>query len=496
METAVVREFDGGITSDPRSTATNVGRIVKHFDILTSPGGLTPYRSMETETVNAATYQIENFVAAGTTLYGLGVVSGTAKAQVFSKTDFTDMTWATPANDQSSAGARATSVFVYYALTGKIYGLRAGTSVWSFRTDAGGWNDTDTSISYTTAAQGLVHSKDDILYIPYDNKIASNNNGSWNTAALTLPNYYVITSICELGNYLAIGCRPLDSGRNSRVFLWDRDSTVNTLSESIDWGPGSLYALDELEGELVGISISGNTSADARSRITFRSYQSGGTARPFKVLTSSAPDSGAILSQVKQKARDRMFFMLSQTLDGTYQRGIWSAGRSAPGKPLTVALDYLPNNDTAIAVGDVLNNFFIVNDILFASFTVGNNDVFAKSDDQANYTATSIWESAINPNMPVAHRILSKKLLAVGVSMEPLTAGQQVVLKYRVDGSAWSAAILTETTVGQVVSEAASLAGSSFTDGREFEFRVESTGGAVITALSYRYEEMKTPLNP
>lgn len=75
-------------------------------------------------------------------------------------------------------------------------------------------------------------------------------------------------------------------------------------------------------------------------------------------------------------------------------------------------------------------------------------------------------------------------------------------MKYRVDSNGNTSDWLTcftSTTTGSVYAEAANTTvldtnGSpiQFTSGRNYEFRVESTGGAVITNFAYKYDTLET----
>ena len=84
--------------------------------------------------------------------------------------------------------------------------------------------------------------------------------------------------------------------------------------------------------------------------------------------------------------------------------------------------------------------------------------------------------------------------MGIALHYVPLQSGASAVLKYRTDGGAWTT-VFTETTAGAVVTERTKDAtGTAFTAGRNFEFRIESTGGAEILGLSYRYETLSTNL--
>jgi len=70
---------------------------------------------------------------------------------------------------------------------------------------------------------------------------------------------------------------------------------------------------------------------------------------------------------------------------------------------------------------------------------------------------------------------------------EFLPAAGQVILKYKVDGGSQTT-IFTETTDSAVITETQNAAGTEFTEGREYEFEIDSTGGAEVTGFYARYE--------
>lgn len=496
MKTVVVNRFDGNMVNDPRSSAVGACQVCQHFDSFTNKHKLTPYRSAETGDSSASTNQIANYAYIGGTLYGNGIASGSGFTKLFTRTNFTDAVWTADAGGYSLASARADAdlpFFIYYKTTGKIYGVRAGQFVYSV-VPATSANATEKDLStYTNVSNGVVHSKDDVLYVGYDNKIAKNNNGSWTAPALTLPTDFIITSICEYGNYLAIAARS-SKGLVSRVWLWDRDATLTTLSESIDWGEGNLMVLEELAGYLIGVSFVGTTgSFNFQSRVAFRSYSGSGGAQLFEQFVgfSQSPAISAGLGSAagtfKQKVNSRILFSANIPIVTTSYTGIWAIAKTDTG--FSVALDRLPTTTSStflpyglIQLGD------------YVFFSYSNSATFAmdKTDDVSNYTTTSVYESVINPNMPEGDKVLDKELMTVAVAMTPLTSGQQVVIKYKVDGGSWTS-IATITTVGQTVYEA-TQASAQFSSGREFEFHIESTGGAEITGFAYKHDANETAL--
>lgn len=382
-----IDRWDGGMVNDPRDTRENTAKVVTNFDILTDSHRMIPYRDSVDGDDGSSTSKKQNFCIATNGLYAYGRKSDTETAEILYKsltitgaTDLVGATWAYTSNYQSSdSGTLNYNLFVYYKKTNRIYGARKSRYIWAY--DPSGtvaWADTSKdladysdvfSTSFTHIAQGLVHSKDDILYVGVDNFIIKNNNGTWTAGtapALTLPKHLYITSLCEAGNNLAIACAPVSGVGNSVVYLWDRDSSLTTLSESIDWGEGLIKVLEEVDGYLVGISLVGGvggvTGILFNDRVIFR-YLSGNKAIKFSEFKG---DYSTQLPIAKQKIGGRLYFMMSINLHGATREGVWSIGRN-PSGGFAIVHERTPNNDTALTSG-TLNNFFIVGDFMFISY--------------------------------------------------------------------------------------------------------------------------------
>lgn len=509
MKTIELRQFNGGIKNDPRDPSANAARYLTNFDALTNPYKLTPYRDTESGDTAAATSQKQNFCIAlrtGVTyrLYSLGVVSGAGLAEVLMKdititaNDLSDSGWLTPANNQAASGTTSFNLFTFYAKTGLIYGASGGSTIWTFDpSSVAVFSSASHSLSYTNIAEGLVHSKDDILYVPYDNKIAKNDNGSWTDTALTLPTSMYITSICEKGNYLAIFMAPLSGIGGSRCYLWDRDTSLTTLSESIDWGEGIVKVGQELNGTLIGISLVGGNTTRITDRVVFK-YYTGSGAETFYTLqgTSTASNFTQLLS-AKQRIDNRLFFMMQIKLNGTIRSGVWSVGHLGNNQ-FTVIHEMTPSNNTAFAITDNMKGFIKVGDYTFQSYQLNGVYGLSKTNDTASYTATSYYETTINPGMSPGDKVQRKLLNAVGAMYESFPAGGSCTVSYKVNSAAAWTAIFTETTTGVVFTEPVQndAAGSKFTLGREYEFQIKCTGGVEITGLIYLYSILQSNALP
>jgi hypothetical protein len=492
-----------------------------NFDITTDIARLVPHFGSEDGDSSASTNKIRNFAVAlrtGTiwSLYGAGVQAGASDLKVFYKdltqdlaTDLDDAIWASATNgEQGTGGDYDEELFVYYKRTGLIYSARGGSQIMAFSPTGSAFADSSRALTYTNIGQGLVHSKDDILYIPYDNNIASNNNGSWNNTALVLPEGSIVTAISEYGNFLAIATSPLGGVGNSYVYLWDRDSTLTATSEKIDWGEGIIEVLQELEGNLIGISRSGGIAGQGglplaaiteTENIYFKIYAGGSGAVKFQELCT---DGNAFIPRWQyHKFDERLYFMMNIKLNGEQRTGVWSIGRNNPTQPFSVNHERTPINDTAIHTdGENIYGFFKVGDFLFQTYKESGGDfAMSKTKDDSEYGATAIYETTKNPGMPAADKTKDKQLEAIQLTYDPLPTAGQVVLKYRTDSTSdWSTdgvTVLTETTDNAITTEVfADATPSQFTSGREFEFRIESTGGAVVHELKYKYRVLPTLL--
>lgn len=504
---SILHTFSHGIVNDPRDTSTGASRVVSNFDINTSPNSLIPYRSSEDGNSNAANDLMQNWCIAlrtGTTysLYGLGRQTATDKIRVFYKnlttgaaTDLDDNGWTETANNLATQTNPNYNCFVYYKNQGLIFGLHGARYIWSY--DPSGSNAFGDTLydltSFTNCANGLVHSKDDILYIPVDNKIYSKNAAAAFSLALTLPASYYITSICENGNYIDIAMSPLSGVGESRMFRWDRSTTLTTITENINWGSGNLKILEELEGYSVGISVDG--SGRFNDRVRFQYFTGAGAKSFFEILGTT----GTVLPIIKQKINNRLHFMMSININGAVREGVWSFGQNPNGNGFNLIHERTPNNDTALG-GGTLRGFFYVGDYLFiASVNSGAAHQVMKTDDGAVYSASSIYESCINPDMVTDDKVSLKQLKSIVIGYETLSGvAGSVVVKYKVDSnSAWSTGttICTCTTTGVNFLEFKDAAGVPFSKGREYEFQLTSTLGAKILYFKPNYSVIPTLAN-
>lgn len=506
-----INDFSLGMTSEPREPDTRFSQLIKNFDAHTYRKKLVPFRSSEDGDSAGNTSKKKNFAVAlrtGTTysLYALGVVSGTTdQAEILYKDlttggtkDLGDNLWNNTANNQSASDGvdLKFECFVYYKKDSGIFMVKADGDVIKYDpSGSGAITESDVALgSITDLAQGLVHSKDDILYIPYDNKIAKNDNGTWTAVALTLPSHLKITSIAEYGNQLAIACAPLSGVGGSVVYLWDRDETTTILSESIPWGEGNLRVLEEIEGFLVGISYIGTNNINFDQKAVFKYYAG---SKPITFLefvndTTFSTSSPNDIPIAKQKVNKYLYFPMKITLNGTIQHGIWKIGRTKSGT-FSVVMDRTWNNDTTPVAADEIFNFILVGDYMFIAYSDGGTHDISKTDNTNLHDITAIYETVI---LNDGNSAITKKLKGITAMHEALPANGKITIKYKKDEETSFTEIGSNTTDDAIRSSFVKTSSAELPQYKEITFRLELTAQTAattgdigaITGLKYKSE--------
>lgn len=480
-----ISDFFGGIADDIRQITSVAFQITKHFDIFTNPKRLTPYRSLEADTNDGSTatgmkqYSVRDFTyhSASSKLYGLGQNGGGFTKLVY-KADVTTGNWTVPASSEGDGVVQNGCLVEYkdylwgFQGTGQVFkwGLLSGSP--SITNTAG------TVGAITSVAQGVI-AKDDNLYLPYNNKIVRvTSGGTVNDAVLTLPTNFKITSITNYGNYLAIACAPISTfNGTSKVFLWNLTST--DVQEAIDWGEGELRVLETIEGMLVGVTdrYLNNATGAGRGSLIIQTY-SGGTPQVVKEVFTQAL-SGKTMPISKATKNNRLFFsakIMTNSAGTEYNEGIWSFGRKNSGYPYSLTLDIIDENVTTSGIqafGTAANYFFI------AHSSDGSVD---KTNDAATYAFTSIYESQ---SFDFGEPDDDKTLKSIKVSFRKQAAGESVTARYKTDDATSWTLVGTESTDDTKSHTFINIeaSGAEFGSGREYQFRLESTGGAEITGF-------------
>jgi hypothetical protein len=503
MAKVYINNFSGGMAKDSREPSTTKCAYIENFDILNHPHKLVPMQSTtanETFYAGGTNYGIQRFLAAkfGSTVnvIGLGKTS-TSKPELFVKRTSLGIIaedWDTALTASGAATGsfdnRMWHVFQDYAYflagsryVGRVGPLASGSSATLVDTyyDAG---------VYTNASDAMTHSKLGIMYFGVDNKVYKNENGTI-SLGITLPSKYKISVVSEYQNYIAIGCTSVnDTGEDSVVYLWDGQSTLEDLSEAIPWGNGQLEVLGNIDGSLVGISMTQFGTFDINVRIVVRQFSGGAPVIIKEIIgTSSTLGSGSGGYKYQQNTGNKIYFVLDIKINGTSRRCIGVVGKGEDGN-WVLAGDISVNNTTD---APQILGFRKIGDYWWHAFY--ETHIYRTSTISFNF-GVGTYESLVNPNMPLEDRHKHKILRAVSVGYEKISAdGGTIVLYYRVDGETSWTTLFTETTVGKFYTEAtAESDGTPLKEGREFEFKVVSTS-VNITEISYRYDTITSQIN-
>ena len=474
ITTTIINQFNGGIAKDKRLKDFRFFGLSKNFDISTYNHKLEPLRSLtpaETKNLEIVKFLVNPSYPGGAKIAGLGVPVGGAVAEVY---HWSGTQWlASLSNNVSSIGARDTDVFFYYK--GFIYMWGGGNSL--KRMDATGtiaFNDSYQSISYTTVVQPLIHPNTGNAYFFSDNNIHILDGVNFSESAFSLSADSIIKSACVYGNYIAIACASANNiNDTSVVYLWDLDTGIENLAESIDFGGGRIEYLATLDNQLVAVSynhpkilikaLNGITSTIINELITDQSY-------------FSIPDT------TSQVIDNKLYFPASVQLDGNTRNGIWEL-RSNGFLSLLISDDSIGQIEGLFKTAD---NWWIAHS--------GDGSVDRTVDKNVNTFANAEYESIIIGNAYQNH-----KLISVGVMTEPLPANGEVILEYKKDTGlkldVWTEIFsrnVDDTQYNEALRHDSD--GSVLPTFKELQFKVTCKGGAVFTGLKFNLEELDNNL--
>ena len=489
-----LNNFSGGVSDSPRESNPTKYQIAKHFDVFTDPTRLIPYRTLEADTNDGSTdtgmkqYLVQDFLyhSASAKLYGLGQ-TGAGLTKIVYKADATTGNWTLPASSEGN-GAVKNGCLVEYK--DYLWGFQGTNQIWKWGVLSGtpsiSNSASTTGSTITSVAQGLVFG--DYLYLPYNNKIwRATDATTFSDAFLTLPSNFKITSLAPFGQYIAIACAPVSTyNGNSKVFLWNGTSTE--IQETLDWGEGELRVLDTIEGYLVGITdrYLNNASGAGKGSMIIQVY-AGGSPNVIKEVFTQALV-GKTMPISKAVKNNRLFFaakIMTNSAGTEYNEGVWSFGRKNVNYPFALSLDITTSTDSdgIQAFGTAANFFYI---------THSGDGSIVKTDDSATYTTTSVYESQI---LDFGDSYTDKNLQEIKISCRKMASGETITAKYRVDGSSSWTTIGSMSTVGTMSHTFLEIESTNtpFSPANEYEFRIESTGGAEITGISLKARVNNAP---
>lgn len=488
--TEIINTFDQGISNDKRSNNTRKFAITKHLDAFTYPHKLVPY--YKTEAVEDKTYDIVKFayVASNSRLYGFGIIPASATTRIYY---LSGTTWTAATGGDGSTNNRKEGVFIYYK--DYLYMWREGTIMrYGILTETFTDNWQGGLTTATNVATPVHHSADDKLYFFADNIVHSWDNSSFATA-LTLPSNLKIVSACEYGNYLAIGCTDKSGFGKSTVFLWDRDSSLSTISGKIDFGEGQLRHLANLNNKLIGVMAYNLTELYPRKMLIKQA--NGDFGKTINEITLDAngyifglttDDSAVACNSVVDN--NKLYFTAHLPFEGDTRLGIWVVDEYG-----NASLDFIEEEATD-TTGVVFQGIFRLGNTWWIAHS--NDGSVNRTDDNASYSLTNpgIYETLIRN---AGDSSLTKKLVSVTVMNEPLptSASAKLTLKYKKDEeTSWTT--IFENTLDNSISHTTiniESTGATLPQFKEIQFRLESLFGVVPTGLKYKAEIIDSDIN-
>lgn len=490
MIVKTITNFNGGIAEDPREHKTDSFVTCKGFNSSTKDHTLVPYPETEAETLSSGDItekRISDVIVANDGILlavGRNSAATPTTFDLLDKDSSTDISsaWTSFTSLSGVGGYRKNSLSFYkgsYFVYDEGFNIRKYDGSWSNIGNLGITSYWDSML----VPKPFIHPLDDNLYFAVSQSISVLDNTTLTAfSGSPIPTDMFVSSLTDFGAYLAIACAPAINGV-SRVFLWDRDTTRTTFTENINWGEGSLLVLENVGGVLVGVSVSDNSYSTTtqfvttkNKKLTIRAY-TGGTPQVIKELEVSDT---FVLRNIKAQVNGKLYF------GGDYDDSLYVVYKDRTGR-IVVSKDRLLNNGSAITT---LRGFSVVGDYLFAMYdTAGSSGLFYRTKVSPSYTASSTYTTLKNPLMEVGDRGKKKKLHYVSVGKTSTTG--QLVCSVSVDGGSYTT-VSTLTAGGKLFKkESRTTAGTPFTDGYEFQFKVESTGGAEFTELKYAYEDIE-----
>lgn len=503
MKSISINNFSGGI-DDPRSTVNGACTSSRHF--MLGRTKLTPYRDMETESLDTGTLadqrltDVIRFIPTGSVqqLFALGQVSTSNPYPKFyqkSTTDTVSASFQAIANGEDTSGVVIPGTLIGYK--GALYCLKTrngytylvkhiyATSTTEFGTFLG------LSPSNGVVPQMFIHPKDNRLYMASGYTVGSFDGTTLSTRYFSTG--HDITTLTNYGNNIHLGMVSRDSN-SSVMAIWDGSITSSVLVDVVEWANDTLLVLENLGDVLIGvsgISVGGSSGTGIYNTVTVRAY-AGGTPQPIREIESIG-SLGSRVYPISTKRNNVLYFPMSAYLNGTRTNQIWCVYKNEAGN-FVVTPDVKPNNNTELVSENIIG-LSAVGDYKWVAFSASSStgSIF-RTNDTESYTSTSSWTSLVNPGVEVGDRSKRKQLKAVSLRCgSPSSASHTVTLSYSVDGGAFTTIYTgAATSEVRVIEEIKESTGKPFLEAREYIFKIETTGNGEIYELKYGYEVLNT----
>lgn len=473
----------GSMTQNYRLSKPSDFALSAHFDIYRN-GTLAPNRTYLS--ITDASEKITRFIYGRSTsssyyVYGLGD-DGSGLPKVFYQ-DPGASAWT--ALVAMSGGARATNVFFIYKDI--LYGWQNGNKLWSVALSSTSVTDAVATLSqsYTNLAQPVHHKADDVAYFFHDNIVSKLDNTTPTTPALTLPSNVRIAGGASYGNYLAIVTSPINPGEtNSTLYLWDRDSSLSTISGKVDLGFGDVIHVGEAQDGGIFITQQVKTlgsMGNYNNSIVCKYYN--GTIETVEIPSGTETEyfSDIFLYGNGIQDRDTFYFpaKVVTRLAAETRHVVFAVKRTSNG--LVILCD---QEVSSVSVTQNINGIFNLQGHWYVSYDANAKTLVTRS---SSLYPTAVYESSIFSEGTSA---LTKKLVGITVLTSPLPSAGSVILSYRKDEeTAWTD-IFTNATDNSVSHDAVNIesTGVNLPQYNEIQFRIQSTGGAEIIGFTWKSE--------
>ena len=491
----------GGMIPDVRNSDKSNCAFCVHFDLFRNRT-LAPNRSYTAITDGGE--KITRFLYAkqgsetNYAIYGMGDAVGIAgglsgKPGVYYKTP-TATAW----TDGVALidGALAANVFALYK--DSLYGWQNGNELWRVFNLASSLSSTNALLTqtYTNVAQPVHHKADDYLYIFHDNIVRRLTDATTvSSVLLTLPDNMKIMGGANYGNYLIIAASPIKQGTaNSVLYVWDRDSSLATVSAKIDLGPGTITAVSESNEGGVWI-VQENSSV----LVGFGAYNNeiqikyfNGTLETLVIPNGSENE---YFSQIRTYDGDYLPMATATEVGGSFHFAAEVKTRlAAETKNVIFAVRRTASGLELIADQEITEVGGAGTNYIRGIFEIGNHWLISYQNAGVTLTEqtvtgstyqTAVYESVV---FSLGDASVTKKLVSATIFTSPLPAAGTTVLKYRIDAETSWTTIFTHSTDDSLSHTAINIesSGANLPHFKEIQFRIESTGGSEITGFKFK----------
>lgn len=492
MADFIVQNFSGGETDDPDNLTSVSFDVLRGFNLNPSNYALTPERSVEAD--EDKTFNITKFLQASDgEFYGFGSGTGgsAGKMQIYLKDDPITGSWATATNGVSTGNGSIVTVLGSY----KDYVY----FVWDNPRILGRWGDITATPTFTdsfgtfataptTISTGIIGG-DAAFYFGHDNLLGQvSTAGVFTEDKLILAPEFKITSLAKWGSYLAIAASGDGIKNNSTLFLWNYIDALPSVS--VDFGVESLQTIGNVDGNMVGVSLSSSrTDINFNQTMNVKLWSGGQTA----TLLWEKPlgEKGWSIEQETFIEDNNLYFLLNVNSNSapSERKGVWSVGRKNQNYPWRVSQRLKMINDTVLSNVD---GWYKLGDYWWVAHSVDGSVERTNNDDA--YLSTAVLETEI---LSLDDPTQTGRLMGVACVFEALPASSTITVYYRKDEeTAWTQ-IATETTTNATILEATEISGTVQlpTEWRYIQFKIEAYGGAVITGFKAKYDPMTSQLD-